>query len=445
MFILRDITQPLQAQFSHTELGKERSSLFIYTLLSIIIPFTSSITSNCYRCLTTLFGIDLNQKRFYTFMASSTLPWQRVWQTIWGLIPSPETDGRLLLAVDDTINPKSGTNIFACDTVFDHAAKTNQSQYPWAQNIVAVGLLKRIKGRWACLFMDFRFYIAHKTLTANSKNARIKDQAVPFQSKLEQACHMLIGISQHFPNTPVLAVMDSWFGNYSVWQPVRKCLGLRFHILSRLRSNNVLYNQLVEPKENKRGRPAKYGKRIGSTAEIAKQFVSLAKNYTVELYGKTRQVSAYDQVVVLKTLKCSVRVVWVYRKTQWIALFTTDLTLSVNQIIEFYGARWKIESGFKELKQDIGSQSAQCRKAAAVINHLNFCLMASTMTWIYADKLKADPERRHKVKGRTSFAFSDVRHIIAEAALNEDFVRLCPKPSNSPINSIVAVLLRMVA
>lgn len=72
-------------------------------------------------------------------------------------------------------------------------------------------------------------------------------------------------------------------------------------------------------------------------------------------------------------------------------------------------------------------------------------MMASTLTWIYADHLKTDPQRRHKVKGRTSFAFSDVRRLIAEAALDEDFVRVCPKPGNPAKNPLVAVLLRMVA
>ena len=72
-------------------------------------------------------------------------------------------------------------------------------------------------------------------------------------------------------------------------------------------------------------------------------------------------------------------------------------------------------------------------------------MMASTITWIYADRLKADPERRHKVKRRTSFAFSDVRRLIAEAALNESFDKVCPKPGNPTKNSLVAVLLRMVA
>ncbi len=75
----------------------------------------------------------------------------------------------------------------------------------------------------------------------------------------------------------------------------------------------------------------------------------------VSLYGKTRQVQAYSQIVMLKTMKCPVKVVFIYRKTRFVALMTTDLTLSVEQIIEYYGARWKTESGFKEIKQEIGS------------------------------------------------------------------------------------------
>ena len=78
------------------------------------------------------------------------------------------------MALDDCINPKIGKNIFGCETIFDHAAKANQSQYPWAQNFVAVGLLKQVKGRWACLFLDFRFYFAKKTIDAEKATAKIK-------------------------------------------------------------------------------------------------------------------------------------------------------------------------------------------------------------------------------------------------------------------------------
>ncbi|WP_177420278.1 hypothetical protein [endosymbiont of Lamellibrachia barhami] len=67
------------------------------------------------------------------------------------------------------------------------------------------------------------------------------------------------------------------------------------------------------------------------------------------------------------------------------------------------------------------------------------------MTWIYADRIKADPQRRHVVKGRTSFAFSDVRRLIANAALSEGFLGLWPRLRNPRQNAFVSLLLRMVA
>jgi len=371
MFILRALLRPLQAHFSDTDLGRERSSLFACTLLAVIVPFTSSITSNLLRSLVTLFGIEIKKKRFYTLMASSTLPWQKLWQTVWGLIPSPETEGRLLLALDHCVNPRTGKNIFGCEAIFDRAAKANQSQYPWAQNIVAAGLLRQVKGRWACLFLDFRFYFARKTIDAEKATAKIKGTVVPFQAKLELAGQMLIGIGHHFPTSPLLAVTDSWFGNQSRWRQVRKVLGDRFHVLSRLRCNNVWYAQPEASPSGQRGRRRKYGKCLGSVTGMAAGFRQKAKSYTVNLYGKRRDVCSYDEVVMLKTLKRPVRVVWGFRKTQWIALFSTDLELSVTQIIEYYGARWKIESGFKGPKQDIGSRTSQCRNARAVNNHLH--------------------------------------------------------------------------
>lgn len=148
---------------------------------------------------------------------------------------------------------------------------------------------------------------------------------------------------------------------------------------------------------------------------------------------------------MLKTLKCPVRVVWVFHKQQWVALFSTDLTLSLEQIVEFYGARWKIESGFKELKQDLGSAESQTRNPHAVSNHLQLCMMASTLTWIYADRLKKIPRRRHSVKGSTHFAFSDVRRLVSEVILNDEFSKAFPIPKKSAIKSLVATLLRMAA
>lgn len=445
MFILRDLLPPLQSAFSTTPLGRRRAQWFVYTLLAVVVPFTSSMTSNLLRTLTTLFGLSPGRRRFYSFMASPTLPWGRLWRVLWDRIPAPLTDGRLVLALDDFINPKVGRKIFGCEAIFDHAAKANQSRYPWAQNVVVVGLLKRIKGRWACLPLAARFYLPQKAIAAKTHTVKRGGKVVPFATKLAQAATMIVEIASHFAGVPVLVVTDSWFGNNGLFRPVREVLGRQFHLLSRLRVTSMLYGLPPERRAGQRGARRKYGEKLGSAAHLAARFHALAASYEVDLYGKVRTVLAYDRVFMLKTLRCPVRVVWVYRKTRWIALFTTDLRLSLEQIVSLYGARWKIESGFKELKQDIGSQKSQTRNAYAVSNHLQFCLMAMSLTWIYADRLRPDPQRRHKVKGRTGFAFSDVRRIVAEAALRSDFEGVCPKPTSPPHISLVAALLRMVA
>ena len=403
------------------------------------------MSSNLLRSLNTLFGFPITRKRFYTFMASPCLPWDKLWHIVWNLFSSPLTDGRLVLALDDFINPKVGSKVFGCASIFDHAAKANQSRYPWAQNVVTIGLLKRIKGRWACLPMASFYYLPLKMIEAKSDNAKVSGKLCSFKTKLEQASQMIIRIAQHFAGCSILVVADSWFGNNGLLKPARDVLGLQFQLLSRLRTNNNLFAFPDKRKKGQRGRTRKYGKKLGNVAELATVYRGDAKGYSVFLYGKVRDVLAYEQVLMSKKLKCPIRVVWVYRKTRFVAFFTTDLSLSVEQIIEFYGARWKIEAAFKELKQEIGSLKTQTRNAHAVMNHLQFCMMAMSLVWIYADRLAPNPQRRHKVKGRTSFAFSDVRRIMAEAVLDEDFNRLCPIPEKVAQNSFVAVFLRMVA
>jgi len=361
------------------------------------------------------------------------------------MIPEPLTDGKLIVALDDYINPKTGKKVFGCSHIFDHAAKLNQSKYPWAQNIVSIGLLKVIKGRWAFLPLNFRFYHLKKVIEQNKPMVGKKE--IQFKTKLQQSADMIIEIAKAFPKEKLLTVTDTWFGNNGLWKAVRDKLGKRFDMVSRLRINTNLFD-LPDGQIKKKagaGRPRKYGACLGNASSLANNYKKMAKEYIVNLYGKTRTVRAYDQVVMLRTLKCQIRVVWIYRKTQWVALFSTDLSLSVEEIIEYYGARWKIESGFKELKRDIGSADTQTRNPHAVMNHLHFCMMASSLTWMYASQLAKAPNRRHAVTGRRHYAFSDVRRLVAKAALDDNFGILFPVPRKSVVNYLVDTLLRMAA
>jgi hypothetical protein len=445
MPILHSLLVELKAEFSDSEKGKERSVWFLHTLLAIILPFTSSKTSNLLRVFRVLFGFaEIGRKRYYTFIASPKIPWDRLWPRVWKMIPQPQTKGRLLVALDDYLNPKTGKKIFGCARMFDHAAKQNQSRYPWAQNVVAIGLLKVIKGRWACLPLSHRYYFSKDDISNNQPT--FKGKQIAFQNKHQQAVEMLAVVAREFPQQQILVVADSWFGNQGLWKPLRKTLGKSAHLLSRLRANNNLYGLPDRsPLKKRAGRPTKYGKHLGTTTSLAKANRDRAEEMVVNLYGKKRPVLFSQCIVMQKTLKCPIRVVWVYRRTQWVALFTTDLSLSVTEIIEYYGARWKIEAGFKELKQDIGSAETQNRHPVAVQNHLNLCMMATSITWVYACHLNKTPSRRHAVRGRSHFAFSDVRRLIAQEALDEDFQLVCPLPRKPSENTFAAAFMRLAA
>jgi hypothetical protein len=154
-------------------------------------------------------------------MASPKIPWRQLWQSLWKMIPDPLTDGRLLLALDDYINPKTGKKIFGCNKVFDHAAKQNQSRYPWAQNIVTIGLLKMVKGRWACLPLTWRFYHLKKHI--ENLNRGLSGPRIEFETKLAQAFDMITGIAEAFGQTRIITITDSWFGNNGLFKPL-SCL-----------------------------------------------------------------------------------------------------------------------------------------------------------------------------------------------------------------------------
>ena len=259
--------------------------------------------------------------------------------------------------------------------------------------------------------MAFAFYL--RLLTLHDHVLRVRGEALRFETKFAQAVALIRRLGAVFPAVPVLVVCDSCFGNNGLFKPLRQELGPRAQWLSRLRTNAALYD-LPTRTPGVSGRPRKYGARLGHAAQLAATLQPSASSYTLNLYGKMRTVIAAERVVMHKTLRCQVRVVWVFRKTQWLALVTTDLDLSVAQIIEYYGARWKIEAGFREIKQEIGSAETQTRNPDAVTNHLTICMAATAITWIYGASLEHAPPRRYATHQRTEYAFADLRRRLAQ-------------------------------
>ena len=73
----------------------------------------------------------ITQRRFYGLLNSPTIPWTKLrLSSIRMMGDNILTEGKLLLAVDDSTYGKSGKKIEGAATHFDHAAKIEFKQIP---------------------------------------------------------------------------------------------------------------------------------------------------------------------------------------------------------------------------------------------------------------------------------------------------------------------------
>jgi len=106
---------------------------------------------------------------------------------------------------------------------------------------------------------------------------------------------------------------------------------------------------------------------------------------------------------------------------KWVALLTTDMTMSYVKAIETYMIRWNIEICFKETKQILGLEKCQARDFDSQIAHIALVFMAHALLV----DMKAREE--YKSLGALFEALGDQRRtaLVTERllALFEEFLR----------------------
>jgi hypothetical protein len=81
----------------------------------------------------------------------------------------------------------------------------------------------------------------------------------------------------------------------------------------------------------------------------------------------------------------------------------------------------------------------------AVTNRLNFCMAATSITWISGAHLEHTPPRRYSTTKRTEYAFADLRRRLAQDHGGEGF-RIDYGGANKPTqNPLIAAFMRLVA
>jgi len=209
-------------------------------------------------------------------------------------------------------------------------------------------------------------------------------------------------LAERFAGRDVHVVADAAYGCGAFMG-----LGQGMSMTTRVKANAV-FHHLAPPRTGQRGRPRRKGERIGTPTDIATS--ATWKTVTVTRYGATSTVQIAEQICLwYGTWRTdTVRVILVRDTTKHtkgskgfdIALVTTDLHATAEQIIARYAARWSIEVTFFDVKNVLGVGQARNRVRKAVERTVPFGLFCySILTLWYAlhghDSADVDHRRTH--------------------------------------------------
>jgi len=163
--------------------------------------------------------------------------------------------------------------------------------------------------------------------------------------------------------------LDGHFGNNKALQMVLQC-GL--HLISKLRCDSALYFFYDGPQKS-RGPRKRYGKKI--------DYRNIPKKYLVEKSTEDGiETRIYQAQMPHRDFAQHLNVVIITKtnlKTGAFAnvnLFSSDLTLSYEKIIDYYSLRFQIEFNFRDAKQHWGLEDFMNIKETPLTNALNLSL-----------------------------------------------------------------------
>lgn len=182
-------------------------------------------------------------------------------------------------------------------------------------------------------------------------------------------------------------VLDGHFGNNHALQMARQC-GLQ--LISKLRHDAALYFPYDGPYSG-RGPRRKYGARL-DCRNIPGRYLkhsSVEKHIETRIYQARMLHKEFSQalnvVIIVKTnLRTAARA--------HVILFSTDLELAYDKLIDYYSLRFQIEFNFRDAKQYWGLEDFMNVSETAVTNAANLSLFMVNFAYcLLRDFRQTDP------------------------------------------------------
>jgi DDE superfamily endonuclease/Archaeal putative transposase ISC1217 len=373
--------------------------------------------------------------RFYVFLGCPlyTQRWH-LWGAVIRLAVQFVPGGEVIrVSFDDTTKKKAGRSIEGLDRYHNGAGSARQEYRTLRGLNFVLGImhipLTRWPGHYLSVPIGCELYL--KEPQAQSLN-------VPYQSRSQLARTILNFVAEQLPGRSIRSLAD---GGYATKDYVRQ-LPKAAHVVGRFPISAKLYELPPSPTPKRRGAPRKKGALIGSPKTLAQTTTGWVPHpseagaeiqawcglWHAVLPGRLVQVVVLRRQGKLTTTQQGQR-----KPPPAIeAFFTTDLTLSADEIVREYGHRWAIEIAIRDSNAFAGLGQDQCRKRQRIIgaNTLRLVLAAARTLWFIAhvDRGTGVPLCRYRPWYRQKGAPSQLD--IAEAcreALHEDGIFPIPR------------------
>ena len=335
----------------------------ILSLLSVLYPHLSTTSVRQFsRVVLGLLAMTgrvtmLNMSR-WTSEGGSYRTIQRFFNTVipWGSVYWVffttyllDRESAYILAGDETIVSKSGQSTYGLSRFFSSGhGKTIPSLAFFGLSLVSVKE-RRPKG----------------SRNRNKTEVELSDTLKQIQTLIKALLKRIDAL------IPVrYLVLDGYFGHNNALQMTKQC-GLA--LISKLRVNTALYFSSRETPYAGRGRPRLYGQRFNPQQIDAKYRVSTQthENITTEVYqAQLRHKKFPDPLNVVCILKTQL----LTQRKSHVLLFSSDLALDAETLIDSYALRFQIEFNFRDAKQFWGLEDFMNVNKTPVNNAANLSM-----------------------------------------------------------------------
>jgi DDE superfamily endonuclease/Archaeal putative transposase ISC1217 len=327
--------------------------------------------------------------RFYVFLGCPL--YNKRWH-LWGavirlaaqFVPEGEV---IRVSFDDTTKKKAGTHIEGLARYRNGAGSARQEYRTLRGLNFVLGIMRIPLQRWPghSLSVPVGLELYLKPAQATALN-------MPYRSRRQLARDILDCIAEQLPGRPIRSLAD---GGYATKDYVRQ-LPTTVHVVGRCPIGAKLYQLPSQPIQKRRGAPRKKGDLIGSPKTLAQT----SKGWAPHPREGGAEIQAWCGLwhAVLPGGLIQIVVVRrdVHRSTTRIgqrkppppieAFFTTDLSLSAEDILTEYRGRWAVEIEIRDANAFDGLGQDQCRKRQRVIgaNTFRLVMAAARTLWFIA-------------------------------------------------------------